>query len=194
MGNVQGRNWIQGGPSSQGPMATPTMPHQPGSFNPMQVTPAQAMAQLAAVANLNIETITTPQQAKAELEKIEQRKMFLAKSMEAMNLKRAEMMNTRPPNIDPATFEAQLGGLNNQLQKFQQIAARFDQVKAQVGQRLEILVLQEQSCKKQQVADDPADMYVPLSIALSTGVFDPIFIGLLRTRSLTTEFLYVGHW
>ena len=33
MGNVQGRNWIQGGPSSQGPMATPTMPHQPGPIN-----------------------------------------------------------------------------------------------------------------------------------------------------------------
>ena len=46
--------------------------------------------------------------------------------------------------MDPATFKAQLGGLNNQSQKFKQIAARIDQVKAQVGQRLQMVLIQEQ--------------------------------------------------
>ena len=142
-----------------GPMATPIMLHQPGPFNAMPVTPAQAIAQLAAITNLNPETLTTSQQAKAELAKIEHRRMFLVKSIVTIDQKRAEVINSRPPNIDSAVFEAQVGGLTNQLQKFQQMAARFDQVEALVGQRLQTLLSQEQ-----QLDDDPADMYVPLSM------------------------------
>ncbi|KAK7691135.1 hypothetical protein QCA50_006238 [Cerrena zonata] len=130
-----------------------TMGPQNGQFagsNGQMFTGPQVAAQgqaagmsFQAMFNLNVDTITSAQQAKAEYDRNEQRRAILLKTMEQTNQKRAQLMANRPPNVDP-NFETQLNNTTTQMQRFQQMMSRCETLKSQLQQRLTQLVIQEQ--------------------------------------------------
>lgn len=124
---------------------------------------AAAMNQIQAMYSLNVDTINTVQQARIEIDKNEQRRAVLIKTVESANTRRAQFLAGRPSTMDP-NYENQLNQMNTQSQRFSQMLTRCETLKGQLQQRLQNLLVQEQQHQQGGLsvpsAADGANMYV----------------------------------